>query len=72
MADAEVAHAWGLCTDCGYEAELAYRRVEGERYDDPEALGVVLECHCPVCGGHGNTLVTVAYYRELLREGSGE
>lgn len=66
MSKANVIRAWGQCLDCGYEGMLEYSRIEGENYDDPEALGVVLLLRCPVCDSQDNSLVTIEYYRELI------
>ncbi len=61
--------AWGTCIDCGYEGMLEYSRIEGERYDDAEAIGIIMLLHCPACGSSEHTLVTMEYYREIEREG---
>ncbi len=60
--------AWGTCLDCGYEGMLEYFRVEGESYDDAEALGIMMLLHCPACGSEDHAVLTMEYYQELVGE----
>lgn len=64
--------AWGTCIDCGYEGMLEYFPVEGEAYDDRDALGVMMLLHCPACGSDEHTFVTMAYFEEIRREAADE
>jgi hypothetical protein len=64
--------AWGTCIDCGYEGMLEYFRVEGESYEDEEALGLVMLLHCPACDSRENTLITMEYYVEISQGGADE
>lgn len=62
--------AWGTCIDCGYEGMLEYYRVEGESYEDAEALGLMMLLHCPACGSREHTLITMEYYLEITEDGA--
>ena len=44
-----------------------------EVYDDPEALGVLLDTTCPACGENDSVLVTVEEFNDMssLDWGSG-
>lgn len=56
---------WGECLDCGYAGMLEYFHIQGESYDDQEALGLMMLLHCPACGSREHTLLTMEYYRHL-------
>lgn len=64
--------SWGTCLDCGYEGMLEYIHVEGEVYDDCEALGVMMMLRCPACGSEDHTLIDLEYYREMREAQNGE
>lgn len=66
MKRLDILAVWGICTDCGYEGMIEYRHLEGEVYDDEEALGVMLLQRCPACESSDHSLVPLEYYRELL------
>lgn len=58
--------AWSNCEDCGFEGLMEFCTREEENYDDPEALGVMLDCICPACGARGSVLVVMEEYEEML------
>lgn len=62
---AKPLRAWGTCIDCGYEGMLEYSLIEGESYDDQDAVGVMMLLHCPACGSDEHTLVTMEYFEEI-------
>lgn len=66
MSRVEIFSVWGACSDCGYQGLIEYRHVEGEVYDDPKALGVMLRQYCPACESSDNALLPLDYYHELL------
>lgn len=59
---------WGLCIDCNFEGPIHYSHVEGEDYNDEDAVGVLLLQRCPACGCSEHTLIPLDYYRQLLLE----
>lgn len=60
--------AWGHCFDCHFEGMLEYSHIEGEDYDDNEALGVMLLQHCPACDTTEHALIPIDYYREMMED----
>lgn len=59
---------WGVCIDCHFEGPIEYTHIEGEDYDDSEALGVMLIQRCPACESLEHALVPYDYYRQMLEE----
>lgn len=59
---------WGVCIDCHFEGPIEYTHIEGEDYDDNEALGVMLIQRCPACESLENALIPLDYYRQMLEE----
>jgi len=58
--------AWGHCFDCHFEGLLEYSHIEGEDYEDHEAIGVMLLQHCPACETTEHALIPIDYYREMM------
>lgn len=59
---------WGQCIDCNFEGPMEFTHIEGEIYNDEEAVGVVLMQHCPACDTSEHTLIPLDYYRQMLLE----
>jgi hypothetical protein len=57
---------WGHCDDCHFEGLIYFSMVEGEDYDDPDSLGVMLLQQCPACDLSVNTLIPTDLYQEFL------
>lgn len=66
MAEKMIYKGWNTCLDCGYEGLLEYTLMEGESYDDAEALGVMMELRCPACESRDNAFISAEYYAEML------
>jgi hypothetical protein len=60
--------AWGQCIDCHFEGMIEYSHIEGEDYEDSEAIGVMLIQHCPSCDTTEHALIPIDYYHEMLAE----
>ncbi len=60
--------AWGHCFDCHFEGMLEYSHIEGEDYEDSEAIGVMLIQHCPACETTEHALIPIDYYREMMED----
>lgn len=69
--DARCYQAWGDCGECGFHGLMAFARRDGEDYDDPEALGVVLDSTCPACGHEEAVLMVIEEYRVMVRLARG-
>ncbi len=61
-------NAWGHCFDCHFEGMIEYRHIEGEDYEDIEAVGVMLVQHCPSCDTTEHALIPIDYYLEMMEE----
>ena len=59
--------SWSQCDDCGFQGLMEFRTRDDENYDDPESLGVMMDCVCPACGGHQSVLVVMEQYQEMLQ-----
>ncbi|HEY0721534.1 MAG TPA: hypothetical protein VGE50_09800 [Gammaproteobacteria bacterium] len=59
---------WGVCIDCNFEGPIEYTHIEGENYEDGEALGVMLLQRCPACESVENALIPLDYYQQMLEE----
>lgn len=57
---------WSHCDDCHFDGLIDYSMIEGEDYDDPESLGVMLLQHCPACETAVNTFIPTDLYQEFL------
>lgn len=66
MAELKIYKGWNTCLDCGYEGLLEYTFMEGESYDDAEALGVMMVLRCPACESSDNAFITSEYYIEMV------
>lgn len=60
--------AWGHCFDCHFEGMIEYRHIDGEDYEDAEAIGVMLIQHCPSCDTTEHALIPIDYYQEMMEE----
>ncbi len=60
--------AWGHCFDCHFEGTIEYSYIEGEDYDDVEAIGVMLVQHCPSCDTIEHALIPIDYYQEMMED----
>ncbi len=58
--------AWGHCIDCHFEGMLEYRHLDGEQYEEVEA--VMLEQHCPACETTEHALLPYDYYHQMMLE----
>ena len=56
---------WNYCDMCGYEGMFVFRCRADENYDDPEALGVMLDSACPACEHRESVLVTMEEYQKM-------
>ncbi len=59
--------SWSQCDECGFQGLMQFRTREDENYDDPEALGVMMDCVCPACGERESVLVVMEQYEEMLQ-----
>lgn len=59
-------NAWGHCFDCHFEGMLEYHHIEGEQYEEVEA--VMLIQHCPACDTTEHALIPIDYYEEMMEE----
>ena len=59
--------SWSQCDDCGFQGLMEFSTRDDENYDDPESLGVMMDCVCPACGGQQSVLVVIEQYQEMLQ-----
>ena len=59
--------SWSTCDECGFQGLLEFVHREGEVYDDPESLGVMLDATCPACDHEAAVLVVMEEYHAMLR-----
>lgn len=59
--------SWSTCDECGFQGLLEFAHREGEVYDDPESLGVMLDATCPACDHEAAVLVVMDEYHAMLR-----
>lgn len=57
--------AWSTCDECGFEGLLAFALRHGEDYEDPDALGVMVDATCPACESIGAVLVASEHFEEM-------
>ena len=57
---------WGHCDDCHFDGMIYYSMIEGEDYNDPDSLGVMLLQHCSACELSVNTFIPTDLYQEFL------
>ncbi|QEP44506.1 hypothetical protein D5085_16010 [Ectothiorhodospiraceae bacterium BW-2] len=53
---------WGICGECHFDGKLNFSYIDGEDYDDSDALGYMLEQSCPSCGAIDNILIPMEEY----------
>ena len=58
--------SWSQCDECGFHGLMQFSTREDENYDDPDALGVMMDCVCPACGERESVLVVMEQYEEML------
>jgi hypothetical protein len=58
--------AWSSCDECGFQGLLEFVHREDENYDDPDALGVMLDSICPACDCQAAVLVVTDEYQAML------
>jgi hypothetical protein len=59
--------SWSSCDECGFQGLLEFAHRDGEDYDDPESLGVMLDSTCPACDYQVGVLVVMDEYQAMLR-----
>lgn len=59
--------SWSDCDACGFQGLMEFRTRDDENYEDPEALGVMMDCRCPACGAESPVLMVMEEYEEILR-----
>ena len=57
--------SWSSCDECGFQGLLEFSHRADEIYDDPEALGVMLDAVCPACDYHAAVLVVMDEYHAM-------
>ncbi|MDH3315090.1 MAG: hypothetical protein OER43_04915 [Gammaproteobacteria bacterium] len=60
-------NSWSNCDECGFQGLMEFHLREDENYDDPDALGVMMDCVCPACDGRESVLVVMEQYEEMLQ-----
>lgn len=63
--------SWSSCDECGFQGLLEFVHRDDENYDDPDALGVMLDSVCPSCDGQSAVLVVIEEYQAMLRMALG-
>ena len=58
---------WSSCDECGFQGLLEFAHRDGENYDDPESLGVMLDATCPACEHQVAVLVVIDEYQAMMR-----
>jgi hypothetical protein len=58
--------AWSSCDECGFQGLLEFVHRDGENYEDPDALGVMLDSTCPACDYQAAVLVVTEEYQAML------
>ncbi len=58
---------WSSCDECGFQGLLEFAHRDGENYDDPESLGVMLDATCPACEHQAAILVVIDEYQAMMR-----
>ena len=58
---------WSSCDECGFQGFLYFAHRDGENYDDPESLGVMLDATCPACEHQAAVLVVIDEYQAMMR-----
>lgn len=59
--------SWSTCDECGFQGLLEFVHRQGEVYDDPDSLGVMLDATCPACDHEAAVLVVMEEYHAMLR-----
>lgn len=59
--------SWSSCDECGFQGLLEFAHRADENYDDPEALGVMLDATCPACDHQAAVLVVMEEYHDMQR-----
>ena len=63
--------SWSSCEECGFQGLVEFVHRDDENYDDPEALGVMLDSICPACDCQSTVLVVFEEYQAMLRMALG-
>jgi len=63
--------SWSSCEECGFQGLLEFVHRKDENYDDPEALGVMLDATCPACDHEAAVLVVMEEYHAMMRVAKG-
>ena len=58
-------NSWSICDDCGFQGLIEFRCRADEDYSDDDALGYMMDTHCPSCEEVQAVLVVVDEYREM-------
>ena len=58
--------SWSTCHECGFQGLVAFAHRDGEDYDDPDSLGVMLDSTCPACDHEEAVLVVMEEYQAML------
>lgn len=62
----EQYESWSSCDECGFQGLLVFAHRDGEDYDDPDSLGVMLDSTCPACDHQVAVLVVMEEYQAML------
>lgn len=62
----KIIRVWSHCDDCHFDGLIEYSMIEGEDYDDPDSLGVMLLQNCPACEVSVNTFIPTDLFQEFL------
>jgi hypothetical protein len=62
--------SWGSCEDCGFQGLFEFQQRDDESYDDPDALGVMLDSTCPSCEFQHAVLVVIEEFQAMQRQSS--
>ena len=68
--EAKRYQSWGSCEECGFQGLFEFRQRREENYEDPDALGVMLDATCPACGRQQAVLVVIDEFDAMKREAS--
>lgn len=59
--------SWSQCDECGFQGLFEFQQRDDETYDDPDALGVMLDSTCPSCGFQHAVLVVTEEFQAMQR-----
>jgi len=65
MAKTRRYRGWNSCSACGFQGVFVFTSWEDESYDDPDALGAMLDTVCPACEERESVLVAMDEFRRM-------